>query len=412
MIGSTSAKYAVRSIRRHPRRTILSVLGVGIGCGIGLFAVSWIRGSREMQIRAVAESGGGHLRIVPAGWTEKRENSYRLVAWERTLGEVKATPGVKATAPRARANGLLAMGNRTSGAEVIGVDPEAERVSNRIVRKCTFEGRYLEPGDSGKVVIGKVLAKRLNVELDDDLLVTLSGRDEMKSAMLRIVGIGETGSREIDASFCHVLLDDIFRITGYEGPGEVAILLQSHKLIDQTQRALAKTLPGDNEVITWREVNPGIAANVEGDTAFTSGLIGIIVIVVVLGMASAQLTAVLERRREFAILTALGMKGVRIVSLIVLEALIIGLGGAIAALALGGPAAYYLANKGVNIGALYKTEELSFGDVLLDPHMYGDFGLWVLWFALGVSLMATLVASIYPAWFATRTDPANALRMV
>jgi len=412
MIGSVSAKYAMRSIRRHLRRTILSVLGVGIGCSIGLIAVSWIRGGREMQIRAVAESGGGHLRVVPAGWTEKRENSFRLVAWERTLAEVKAAPSVKAAVPRARANGLLAMGNRTSGVEVMGVDPEAEQVSNRIVRKCTFEGRYLEPGDSGKVVIGKVLARRLAVELDDDLLITLAGRDEMKSAMLSIVGIGETGSREIDSSFCHVILGDIEKITGYEGPGEIAILLQSHKRIDQTRKALARKLPGNNEVITWREVNPGIAANVEGDTAFTSGLIAIVVIVVVLGIASAQLTAVLERRREFAVLTALGMKGVRIVGLIVLEAFMIGLGGAITALALGGPAAYYLSNKGVNLAGLYGSGEVLIGDVLLDPYMYGDFGLWVLWFALGVSLVATLVASIYPAWFATRTDPASALRTV
>jgi len=411
MIGSVSAKYAVRSIRRHPRRTILSVLGVGIGCGIGLFAVSWIRGSREMQIRAVAESGAGHLRVVPAEWTQKRENSFRLLAWERTLAEVKAMPGVIAIAPRARANGLLAMGNRTAGVDVIGVDPEAERASNRIVRKCTFEGQYLQPGGSGNVVIGKVLARRLAVELDDELHVTLSGRDEMKSAMLRIVGVAKTGSRDLDASFCHVMLEDVGKITGYQGPGEIAILLQSHKLIEQTQRALARKMPGDNEVITWKEVNPGIAANVEGDTAFTTGLIGIVVIVVVLGIASAQLTAVLERRREFAILTALGMKGGRIVGLIALEALMIGLGGAIAALALGGPAAYYLAKRGVYIAGLYGGD-VSIGDVLLDPYMYGDFGLWVLWFALGVSLLATLIASIYPAWFATRTDPANALRMV
>ena len=71
-MGMVSAKYALRSLWRHPRRTILSMLGVGIGCGIGLFAVSWIKGGREMQVRAIAESGAGHLRVVPAGWVQKR----------------------------------------------------------------------------------------------------------------------------------------------------------------------------------------------------------------------------------------------------------------------------------------------------------------------------------------------------
>lgn len=365
-----------------------------------------------MQIRAVAESGVGHLRIVPKGWLEKRENSLRLADWEKTLSQVQATPGVQSAAPRARASGLLAMGNRTAGVEVVGTDPEAEVASNRILRKCTFQGRYLETGDSGKVVIGKVLAKRLNVELDDDLLVTLSGRDEMKSAMLRIVGIGETGSQEIDASICHTTLEDIARITEYAGPGEIAVLVNNYKLVEETRQNLASGLPPGNEVVTWTEIEPGFAAGVEGDRMFTNLLVGIIIVVVAIGIASAQLTAVLERRREFAILSALGMKGSRIISLIVLEAILIGIGGAIVALLFGGPASYYLSSHGVHMAKLYGEKEVAVGGVLLDPVIYGDFGVWILWFASGISLAASVVASLYPAWFATRTDPANALRMV
>lgn len=411
MMGTVSAKYALRNLFRHPRRSILSVLGVGVGCAIGLFAASWVGGAGEMQIRAASESGAGHLRVVPNQWPEKRENSLRLIDWKRALDEVESLPGVKVAAMRARANGLLALGNRTSGVEVTGVDPAVEPAANRIVRKGSLEGRYLQPGDSGKVVIGRMLAKRLDVELDDDLYATLAGRDEIQSAMLRIVGILETGSRDLDASICHTTLQDIEKISGYVGPGEISILLDDHRLINSTRKNLAKKLAGNNTVITWKQVNPGLAANVEGDAAFTKGLVAIIVIVVSLGIASAQLTAVLERRREFAILSALGMKGRQVVGLVVLEALIVGLGGAIVALMLGGSAAYYLATKGVSLVA-FMGEQFSLGDVLLDPHMYGDFGIWLVWYALGVSVVATVAASIYPAWFATKVNPADALRMV
>ncbi|MFC1452688.1 hypothetical protein ACFLSJ_05005, partial [Verrucomicrobiota bacterium] len=78
MIGSASTKYALRSLLRNTRRTILSAVGIGIGCGMGMVASSWVRGAGEMQIRAVAESGGGHLRVVPKGWTERRDNNLRL----------------------------------------------------------------------------------------------------------------------------------------------------------------------------------------------------------------------------------------------------------------------------------------------------------------------------------------------
>jgi ABC-type lipoprotein release transport system permease subunit len=292
-----------------------------------------------------------------------------------------------------------------AGVELTGVDPEAEFGSNRIVYRAEVEGRYLRPGDSDVVVIGGALARRLDVELDDDLYLTMAGKEEIQSAML------ETGSRDIDSSICHVMLDDIEKITGYTGPGEISVLLDDYRLIEPKQKELAGRLSDSNAVITWKEVNPGLAGNVEGDKAFMKGLAGIIVIVVSLGIASAQLTAVLERRREFATLSALGMKSGQVIGLVALEALIVGLGGAIVALVLGGSAAYYLATYGVNFGA-FLEEGASFGDVLLDPYMYGNFGAWLIWYALGISVTATVVVSAYPAWLATKVEPADAMRTI
>jgi ABC-type lipoprotein release transport system permease subunit len=409
MIRVVSAKYAFRSLFRHTRRTLLSVVGVGIGCGIALIATSWIGGSTEMQIRAVSESGGGHIRIVPATWPDKRENALRLADWEAALEAAESLPGVKTIAMRARANGLLALGNRTAAVQVTGVEPEVERESNRIVYKASLEGRYLLPDDMGNVVIGKTLAKRLRVELDDDLFVTMVGRDEIQSTMLRIVGILETGSRDLDSTICHVTLSDVNEVSGFSGPAEMSILIDDYRRIDETQKLLAEKLPAGNTVITWMEVNPGLAANVEGDKGFMRALTGAIVLVVLLGIASAQLTAVLERRTEFAILSALGMKSRQVVGLIALEALMVGLGGAAVALVFGGSAAYYLSTEGVNFAALM-GDDISFGDVLLDPVMFAIFGPWLIWHALGISVLATVAASIYPAWIATKTDPAQAMR--
>ena len=410
MIGKVSCLYAFRSLFRHLRRTILSVLGVGVGCAISQIAASWIGGAEEIQIRAASESGAGHLRVVPDLWVQTRENSLRLADWRGAMAAVGALHGVRCTAARARANGLLAFGNRTAGVEVAGVVPHAEQASSRIVSKSRIEGRYLRAGDRNRVVIGRALAVRLDVELGDDLMVTLSGRDEIRSAMLTIAGILATGSRDIDAGVCHVTLADLEAMTGYEGPAEIAILLTDHRLIEPARKALAEALPAGDTVVTWKEVNPGLAANVEGDKAFWRIIILSIVAVVVLGIASAQLTVVLERRREFGILMAVGMKGRQVVALIMLEAVMTGLAGAVAALAIAGPVAYLLATRGVDMRAL-AGGEISFANVLFDPRMYGNFGLWLLWHALAVSLAATVVAAAYPAWFVVRTAPAEALRV-
>jgi ABC-type lipoprotein release transport system permease subunit len=411
MIGSVSARYAVRSLTRQPKRTILSVVGVGVGCAMSVFAAAWMRGGSEMQIRAASESGAGHLRIVHRDWPELRRNTLRLKEWPAALEAARSLPGVRHIAVRARTSGLLAFGNRSAGVEITGVDPRAERVANRVVYKSSITGRYLEPDDVNAVVIGRALAQRLDVEVDDDLYATLAGKEEIQSVMLRIVGLIDTGVRDLDAAICHVNWRDVERITGYAGPGDISMLLDDYRLLDARREELAAAVPAGNTVVTWREVNPDIAGNVEGDRAFTRGILAAIVAVVMLGIASAQMTSVLERRREFAVLSALGMRTRQVVALMGLEGLLVGLAGTAVALGIGGSAAYYISTHGVNLAA-FMGSDFTFGNALFDPYMQGDFGTWIVWHALGVCVAATLLAFMYPAWLATRTDPADALRTV
>ena len=103
------------------------------------------------------------------------------------------------------------------------------------------------------------------------------------------------------------------------------------------------------------------------------------------------------------------MKSRQLTGLIMVEAAMIGAGGALAALLLGGASAYLLATKGVNLEALM-GEEVSVGGILLDPRVFGDFGPWLIAYAFAISLCSTLIASLYPAWLAVRSDPAGALR--
>jgi ABC-type antimicrobial peptide transport system permease subunit len=98
------------------------------------------------------------------------------------------------------------------------------------------------------------------------------------------------------------------------------------------------------------------------------------------------------------------------VGLILTEAFLVGLGGALVALAISTPLAYRLA-MGVDFSALMGGIK-SFGGVLLDPMLYGNFGWWVVAYAFIVSLVATIAASLYPARLARKIDPAEALRRI
>lgn len=403
-------KFAVRTLGRNVRRTFLSVLGIGVGVALTLFMTAFMRGSTEMRVRSIAESGFGHLRVAPAEWERTRDDELRLADWRRELDAVASTEGVAIAAPHARSTALLAFGTRVAGVEMLGVDPGAEQRLSRVARAVT-EGRYLERSDSSAVVIGLAVAERLEVGVDDDLMLTVVGAGgDIQYAMLRTVGIVSTGSRDIDGSICHVTLADVERFSGVEGAGEISVALTDAGRVDQMAARLGEVVAPGDAVLTWREVVPGQGGDAASDKGFANALSGIVIVVAILGIAGAQLTAILERRREFAVLMALGMKWSQVARLIAFEAVALAVLGAAAGLLLAAPLVYRTSTAGFDFAGLMGGD-LSISGVLFDPVIYSDMGPWMVPHALLVAFVSMVVAAVYPMWFALKTDPTSALSL-
>jgi ABC-type lipoprotein release transport system permease subunit len=411
MKRSITTKYALHSLGRHKRRTLLSVIGIGLGSAVCLFVIAFVRGESQMMLSAAAECGNGHLRMVPGQWPEKQDNNLRLADWQRCLEQARTTPGVRVATPHARTEGLLSFGIRSHGVQIIGVDPNTEQQSNRLVRTVTA-GTYFAENETGTTVVGQAVATRLDVELDDELLVTVAGQDgEIRRAMLRIVGIISTGSKDLDSTICHIPLHEMEALTGLAGAGDITLLINEPRQLDTFIRSFEKDLPTDAMIITWKEIVPELASGTEIDKTWTRLVVTIIMLVVLLGIASAQLTAVLERRREFAVLSALGMRMKGLMVILMIEGLILGLLGGVLGLVLGGSAAYWVATYGIDFSKLYGDMDWAMSNILIDPVFYGDFGWWLIPLAFELAVSATLLSSFYPAWYASKTDPATALRV-
>lgn len=408
MIAST-VRLAFRNLGRNPRRTALSVLGVGLGCAVALVISGLYESVAELYSRTAAETGPGHLRVAPEGWLPRRDDALRLADGAGALERLRALEGVRVAAPRVRVQALLAMGNQVAGAELAGVDPAAEPASYRFVRNVVA-GRYLEPGDGDLVVLGRSLAERLRVEVDDDVVVTAVGHDgAMQSAMVRVVGVVTSGSRELDAQIAQVPLATAEHLWGAPGLAEIALILDDFGRIDALRPAVAQAAGQGNVVLRWSDVSADLATHLNQDVAMSRLLSGIVVFVVLLGVAAAQLTAVLERRREFAVFAAVGMRPWRLVLQLLTEALALGLAGAVAGALVAAPILARLMVKGLDLSSLMQGE-MTFEGILMDPVLYAQLGWWMVPYVLGLALAATLLGAIYPAIYAARTDPATALR--
>lgn len=376
-----------------------------------MFAIAFVRGERGMMIKAAAESGVGHVRIVPQGWTETRDSDLRLIDWKQTNEILLETEGIKVIAPRIRKEAMLAFGTRMVVTGVLGTDPKVEPAANRLVQNIT-EGAYLTSDQPGTTVIGKAIADRLDVELDDDLMITAAAGDgQIAGAMLRIVGIIDTGSKEMDLSICHVSINDLESLIGIEGVGELTMIIDDARDLEETEEKLKSKLSDNNEIVTWKQIMPELAAGAKIDETWTNIIVAVIMTVVFLGIASAQLAAVLERRREFAVLAAIGMKNHRLVMIMIIEGIVLGMFGAVVGLILGLSSSYYVYKHGIDFSKLYGEMELTVSNVLLDPVFHGDFGWWLVPLAFVLALSATVLSSLYPAWYAVRTEAADALRV-
>jgi ABC-type lipoprotein release transport system permease subunit len=285
------------------------------------------------------------------------------------------------------------------------VDPATEPASYKYVRHMTA-GRYLQPSDQNCMVLGQTTATTLKIEVGDPIVVTAVDSDgAMKSAMFTLVGTVETGSDDIDATICQVNLPDLEQLGQAPGAGEITLILKDPARAQEIQKLLQPQFTAPNQLLRWDEVSPQTRTAIELNQKISGLTTIILMIVALLGVASAQLTAVLERQKELGMLLAIGMSGRRVLTLILTEALGVGLLGTAAALVVSLPVLYYLAHVGIPV-----AKGMQAGGMLMEA-IYASFGFWIVTDAFVLCVGAAVLAALYPAWFAVKLDPISAMRV-
>jgi ABC-type lipoprotein release transport system permease subunit len=386
-------------------------VGIAVGCAIGIISTAWMRGETDMFLNAAANSGAGHLQLVPKGWGESRDDRLRITDnWQELLEEMRRRPEVAIAGAHAKADVLLGMGTRVQGGQLLGVDPSFEPKLVRYIKGIS-SGRYLQEGDHASVVIGAELARRLDSEVGDELVVSsVSPSGDINSALLVIEGIISTGSRSMDATILHAPLAQVMDLSGRAGISNITINVHEKSRIEELRDAFQKQVGDRAEALTWKEVAPELEQGRKGDEAFSNALIFVIVVLVLLGVTSAQLTSVLQRGREFSVLTAIGMSHRQLVRLVLVESVCMGVAGSLLGLMLAFPAVYYLGTVGVNFAELVGEDGMTMSGLLMEPVIRADLNWWIVPYGLFLGIVATLGAAIYPAWFTRRIDPVEALR--
>jgi lipoprotein-releasing system permease protein len=337
-----------------------------------------------------------------------------LAEWRPWLKEAESLPEVKRAAPYISTQVLINRANRSAGAILKGVDVAREKdVAAHIV-----SGRFLQEDAASpfEVVIGKDLARKLGVEVGDELrLVSPTGGISPagmapRMRAFRLVGIFDSGFYEYDIGLVVTPLRAVQllnrlgdRVTGIE------LHLQNRDEAGQVAEELRMKLPAYAWVSDWKQRHRSFFKALEMERLVMGIILSLIVAVAVFNMLSSLVMVVMERRKEIAILKTIGATHASVMRIfLMMGALLSGL-GTLAGTGLGLLLAWKL---GALLSWIEKVTGVTFisGDVYYIDHVPSIIDPVSVTVVVVVSLTMGVLATFYPAWRAANVPPADALR--
>ena len=405
-----------RNLGRHRRRTLVTALGLGVGYFAVMFMVGWAEGISTELVQNATSLVSGQIEIHDVGYRPER-TLYETIGGragvdvEELLRAVEADPSVVAAAPRAYASGLVSSGESTSAGMLLGVDPERETALTRFLDPL-FSGRLPLAGRN-EAVVGEEMARQLAVGVGDELVVVASGADgSMANDLYTVTGVFRTGLLEFDASTMVMPVADLqtLVVLGPRRIHEIAIGAADPTEADAVAERLAANLGAPARemlVAPWTELNPVLAQYVALADAMYWIFIVLIFSVASFGIANTMLMATFERRREFAVMLALGASPRSVVGTVLSEAVAIGVIGLGLGTAVTAPLLVWFALAPPDLSWLYGNVTIE--GVLLTPTLRvgANVPAWT-WATVGLILTA-LLSALYPAVRAARVPPADTL---
>jgi len=321
-------KLAWRNIWRNKRRSGVILTAIVVGLLGMVFMIALMDGMSTDMVEVAIENGVGHVQIHKQGFLDKMSVKLNINSPGYVIKRIEGTPNLEAYAERVKVRGLISSAESSSGVLIWGVDHEREPKLNSI-KKNKDEGEFLT-GRKGEIYIGRSLAEKLKVGIDDKIVLRGQGlATEIVSAAFRIKGIFVSTSPEYDKYNVYINLTEAQEFFDMnDRVSEIALMSDS---LDNVE-LLAYDI---NEVIevqglkasTWKEIIPLIVQMVELFSAFNYIVFVIVVIAMAFGIVNTILMSVLERTREIGIIMAIGTKPIKVFSMVMWEGFFLGLMG-------------------------------------------------------------------------------------
>ncbi len=408
MIGTRYTR-AKRSARKNRFISFISAIAMG-GIALGVWAlivVLSVMNGFQKDVRDRMLSVLAHIEISAVG-----EGPIDVDA---TIRDARANRHVIGAAPYINGQGIFSRGESFNGAAIRGIDPGAEPQVSDIATEMR-QGRLedLRPGEFG-VVLGRDLAFGMGVRVGDRIVLIVPRGSVTPAGViptlrqLTVVGIFESGHYEYDSSLAFVNIEDADKLFRTGGATGVRLKLDDMQLAPQVAAELAGQIHGNVLVRDWSRQNRTWFAAVQIEKRMMFIILTLIVAVAAFNLVSTLVMTVTDKQSDIAILRTLGASPGSIMKIFVIQGALVGLTGAFAGIVVGTLTAYNIDVIVPFIEHVLHTQflpkEVYFISTMPSDPRLDDIAIIGL-----VSIVLSLVATLYPSWAASRVRPAEALR--
>lgn len=385
----------------------ISIIGVALGVFALIVVLSVMNGfGNELRNRTLSMTS--HATITGFDGT--------ISDWQQVSDKAMQEEGVVATAPYIRKEVMLSNRKRVSGSLVRGIRPELEKNVSSIASKMV-SGKLsdLKSGEYG-IVLGRELAGTLGVyEGDRITLITPQATVTAIGVMPRlrrftVVGVFEVGMNQFDSAMSYVHIDDASKIFGLkESVNGVRLKLTDLFQAPMIARRLDNTFGDEHWVRDWTTQHTNFFRALKTEKTVMFIILLMVVAVAALNIVSTLMMSVNDKESDIAILRALGITPRSIMSIFMIQGAVIGLFGTLIGVALGVPTAMNVFEIVSFFEQLFNTDFLP-SDVYYISDVVADVRAdEVITYAVS-AFFITILATIYPAWRASKILPAEALR--
>jgi lipoprotein-releasing system permease protein len=386
----------------------ISIAGVSLGVFALIVVLSVMNGfGNELRDRTLSMTS--HATITGFDGT--------MSEWEQNAAVARNNPDVVSAAPYIRKEVMMTNGRRVSGALVRGIEPDAEKTVSTVASKMVSgDLTDLQPGDYG-IVLGRELANSLGVyEGDRITVITPQASVTAVGVMPRLrrftlVGVFEVGMHEFDSAMAYIHIEDAARLFQFEEGKVNGIRLKLADLFEarQVTRELDKQFGEEYWIRDWTRQHRNFFRALKTEKTVMFIILLMVIAVAALNIVSTLMMTVTDKEADIAILRALGMTPGSIMIIFIIQGTVIGMFGTLIGVAAGVPVALNVFEIVSWFEQLFNTDFLP-SDVYYISDIVADVRpREVITYAVS-AFFITVLATIYPAWRASRTMPAEALR--